>query len=126
MLPGDVLDIIDENDLIAPLTDYVLECSIRQMSEWQQHNLHLAVSVNMSARFIKDLSFPDRLERLLAQPDGVRRGRGSAGGTQYLASLNCERAQGYLLGPAVAAEKIESLCQTWRSIKSAPAKTSHL
>ena len=67
LLPGDFLAIIEENDLVTPLTDFVLESSIRQIADWRQRGLELGVSVNMSARFIKDLSFPDRLKRLLGQ-----------------------------------------------------------
>jgi EAL domain-containing protein (putative c-di-GMP-specific phosphodiesterase class I) len=69
LLPGDFLAVIEENELTAQLTDYVLEAAIRQVAEWQGRGLDLGVSVNMSARFFKDLSFPDRMKRLLAQYD---------------------------------------------------------
>lgn len=218
LLPGDFLAIIEENDLVVPLTDFVLESSIRQVAQWQQHGLKLDVSVNMSARFIEDLSFPDRLKRLLVQyqvpgpqltleltesaamadpanamdiflrlrmndvklaiddfgtgysslkqlyqlpfdelkidrtfvsglPDdeeaqtivGATIGlahalnlRVCAEGVEtraalnHLAGLNCERAQGFLISPAITPEKIETLCNKWRPIRMASPAASRL
>lgn len=69
LFPGDFLSVMEENDLITKLTDYVLEASIRQVADWHGRGLKIGVSVNMSARFFKDLSFPDRMKRLLAHYD---------------------------------------------------------
>lgn len=69
LLPGDFLPVIEENELTVQLTDYVLEAAIRQAAEWHGRGLELGVSVNMSARFFQDLSFPDRMKRLLEHYD---------------------------------------------------------
>ncbi|MEX2494803.1 MAG: EAL domain-containing response regulator [Woeseia sp.] len=46
---------------------------------------------------------------------------------KYLAGLDCERAQGFLISPAVAADKIEPLCsKKWRSTGKARANVSRL
>lgn len=216
--PGDFLAIIEENDLVVPLTDFVLESSIRQVAQWQQQGLKLDVSVNMSAQFIEDLSFPDRLKCLLARyqvpgpqltleltesaamadpanamdiflrlrmndvklaiddfgtgysslkqlyqlpfdelkidrtfvsgvPDDEEaqtivsatiglahalkltvcaEGVETQAALNYLASLNCERAQGFLISPAVTPEKIEALCNKWRPIRSAASSAARL
>ena len=218
LLPADFLAIIEENDLVAPLTDFVLESSIRQVAEWQRRGLKLGVSVNMSARFIEDLGFPDRLKRMLARYDvpgpqltleltesaamadlthamdiflrlrmndvrlaiddfgtgysslkqlyqlpfdelkidrafvaglpGDDEAKTIVGATiglahalnlmvcaegvetqaalKYLASLHCERAQGFLISPAVAPDKIESLCSKWRPIRKTSSNLQRL
>ncbi|MEX2257868.1 MAG: EAL domain-containing response regulator [Woeseia sp.] len=214
--PGDFLAIIEENDLTVPLTDFVLDTSIRQLAQWQKQGLKLDVSVNMSARFIEDLSFPDRLKRLLMSyqvpgrqltleltesaamanpanamdiflrlrmndvklaiddfgtgysslkqlyqlpfdelkidrtfvtglPDNAEakaivgatiglahalnlkvcaEGVETRAALNHLAKLNCQRAQGFLISPAVSPEKIGALCNKWRPIRKASSTGS--
>jgi EAL domain-containing protein (putative c-di-GMP-specific phosphodiesterase class I) len=64
--PSDFLDVIEDNDMTAQLTDFVVEAGVRQLAEWIQLGLPQSLSINMSALFLKDLSFPDRLKRLMA------------------------------------------------------------
>lgn len=67
VMPGEFLALAEESDLIGPLTDYVLQTSIHQISSWTKRGLDLSVAVNLSARLVGDLEFPDRLRQLLEE-----------------------------------------------------------
>lgn len=69
VMPGDFLPLAEQTELIGPLTDYVLQSSIREASGWMKRGLRRKLAVNLSARLIKDLDFPDRLKQLLAEHD---------------------------------------------------------
>lgn len=69
VMPSEFLALAEESDLIGPLTDYVLHTSILQVSSWMKRGLRRKVAVNLSARLIKDLDFPDRLRQLLEEHD---------------------------------------------------------
>ncbi len=66
VFPDAFIPLAQETGLIRPLTRYVLEEAVRQCREWQRAGLELAVSVNLSARNLLDVEFPDQVERLLA------------------------------------------------------------
>jgi diguanylate cyclase (GGDEF)-like protein len=66
VFPDAFIPLAQETGLIRPLTRYVLEEAVRQCREWQGAGLELAVSVNLSARNLLDVGFPDQVERLLA------------------------------------------------------------
>jgi diguanylate cyclase len=66
VFPDAFIPLAQETGLIRPLTRYVLEEAVRQCREWQGAGLELAVSVNLSARNLVDVEFPDQVERLLA------------------------------------------------------------
>lgn len=67
IMPSEFLALAEESDLIGPLTDYVLHTSILQVSSWMKRGHTRNVAVNLSARLIKDLDFPDRLRQLLEE-----------------------------------------------------------
>ena len=66
VFPDAFIPLAQETGLIRPLTRYVLEEAVRQCREWRDGGLELAVSVNLSARNLLDVEFPDQVERLLA------------------------------------------------------------
>lgn len=65
VMPGDFIPLAEETDLMKPLTLYVLEEAIKQVTEWRARGLELKVSVNVSARNLSDLSFPDDVRAVL-------------------------------------------------------------
>jgi diguanylate cyclase len=67
VFPDAFIPLAQETGLIRPLTRYVLEEAVRQSREWQLGGLELAVSVNLSARNLLDVEFPDQVERLLSE-----------------------------------------------------------
>jgi diguanylate cyclase (GGDEF)-like protein len=64
--PGDFIPLAERTGLITPLTHYVLKAALQQCRQWCQAGHELAVAVNVSARRLLDLSFPDEVAGLLA------------------------------------------------------------
>lgn len=58
IMPNDFIPLAEQTDLMKPLTLYVLDESIRQVSEWRARGLDMKVSVNISARNLSDIGFP--------------------------------------------------------------------
>jgi diguanylate cyclase (GGDEF)-like protein len=65
--PGDFIPLAERTGLIGPLTNYVLDAALRQCRDWRQAGHELSVAVNVSARSLLDLDFPDQVAGLLAR-----------------------------------------------------------
>jgi diguanylate cyclase len=65
--PGDFIPLAERTGLIGPLTQYVLDTALRQCRAWQQAGHELSMAVNVSARSLLDLAFPDQVASLLAR-----------------------------------------------------------
>lgn len=63
--PGEFIPLAEMSDLIQPLGLWVLENAIKQAKIWHEQGLSLVVSVNLSARNLLDLVFPQQIEILL-------------------------------------------------------------
>ena len=63
--PNDFIPLAEHTGLIEPLTMYVLDKALRQVSQWREQDLDLTVAVNMSPRNLLDLRFPEHVEDLL-------------------------------------------------------------
>ncbi len=55
----------EQTDLITALTDYIVDMAVRQIREWRDDGLEMAVAVNVSARNVHDLRFPARVRSAL-------------------------------------------------------------
>jgi diguanylate cyclase (GGDEF)-like protein/PAS domain S-box-containing protein len=70
LLPGEFLPLIEGNELIAHIGDWVLDQALAQMAAWRRAGLDLAVSVNIAAIHLQQEGFQTRLEeKLAAHPD---------------------------------------------------------
>jgi EAL domain-containing protein (putative c-di-GMP-specific phosphodiesterase class I) len=67
--PGEFMPLAERTGLIGPLTRYVLGAALRQCRAWQQTGQELSVAVNVSARSLLDLAFPDQVASLLARSE---------------------------------------------------------
>jgi EAL domain-containing protein (putative c-di-GMP-specific phosphodiesterase class I)/CHASE3 domain sensor protein len=65
--PGDFIPLAERTGLIGPLTHYVLDAALDQCSRWRRDGHELPVAVNVSARRLLDLAFPDEVAELLAR-----------------------------------------------------------
>jgi diguanylate cyclase len=65
--PGDFIPLAERTGLITPMTHYVLDAALRQCNTWRQAGHELAVAVNVSARRLLDLEFPDEVAGLLTR-----------------------------------------------------------
>ena len=63
--PGDFIPLAERTGLIGPLTHYVLDAALHQCHDWRQDGHELPVAVNISARRLLDLDFPDEVAGLL-------------------------------------------------------------
>ena len=62
--PDEFIELAEENGLIGRLTDWVVSAAAAQTAQWRtERGLLLNVAVNISARDVEGLDFPDRLER---------------------------------------------------------------
>src|SRR6266545_667309 len=65
--PVEFIPLAERTGLIGPLTNYVLDAALHQCCAWQQTGHELSVAVNVSARRLLDLEFPDEVAGLLAR-----------------------------------------------------------
>jgi diguanylate cyclase (GGDEF)-like protein len=66
--PGKFIPIAEENGLILPIGDWVLETACRQMKDWLEAGLPLRhISVNVSPRQFRHANFVSQVKRVLAQ-----------------------------------------------------------
>jgi diguanylate cyclase (GGDEF)-like protein len=67
LAPVEFIPLAERTGLIGPLTNYVLDAALRQCRDWQQAGHELGIAVNVSARSLLDLDFPDQVADLLAR-----------------------------------------------------------
>jgi diguanylate cyclase len=63
--PNEFIPLAERTGLIGPLTHYVLDEALRQGRQWADAGHELTVAVNVSARRLLDLEFPDEVAALL-------------------------------------------------------------
>ncbi len=73
--PGEFIPLIEHENLIVQLGEWVLQETLRQLAEWHTQGIHLPVSVNIAARQFLSGSFNANLADMLAhhQPGLERR-----------------------------------------------------
>jgi diguanylate cyclase len=64
--PAEFIPLAERTGLITPLTHYVLDAALHQCRDWRRAGHELAVAVNVSARRLLDLAFPDEVAATLA------------------------------------------------------------
>jgi EAL domain-containing protein (putative c-di-GMP-specific phosphodiesterase class I) len=65
--PGEFIPLAERTGLIQPLTHYVLDAALGQCHQWRQAGHELSVAVNVSARRLLDLDFPDQVAATLTR-----------------------------------------------------------
>ena len=65
--PDKFLPLAEESGLIADLTDFVFRAAMEQARVWFANGLYMELAVNLSAQFLTDLEFPDRLLTLIKE-----------------------------------------------------------
>lgn len=65
ILPGQFVHLAEHSGLIKPLTYWVLRQALRQVSAWCEAGFELPVSVNLSARNLRDPEFVNKINALL-------------------------------------------------------------
>jgi EAL domain-containing protein (putative c-di-GMP-specific phosphodiesterase class I) len=67
LYPKDFIGLAEQSGLIVEVTDFVLRASMEQARVWSAHGLYMELGVNLSAQFLSDLKFPDRLLALIRE-----------------------------------------------------------
>jgi EAL domain-containing protein (putative c-di-GMP-specific phosphodiesterase class I) len=63
--PGEFVPAAEKTGLIAPLTRYVLDEALGQLSRWRSEGHRVSVAVNLSMRNLHDTTLPEQVARLL-------------------------------------------------------------
>ncbi|MBN2331719.1 MAG: EAL domain-containing protein [Deltaproteobacteria bacterium] len=66
MPPDDFIPLAERTGLIRPLTNMVIDQSLKQVAAWQAAGYDLGVTINISARVLLDPQFPDMLIGMMA------------------------------------------------------------
>jgi EAL domain-containing protein (putative c-di-GMP-specific phosphodiesterase class I) len=67
LYPKDFIGLAEQSGLIVEVTDFVFRASMEQARVWFAHGLYMELGVNLSAQFLSDLKFPDRLLALIRE-----------------------------------------------------------
>lgn len=67
LYPGEFLSMVEQENLMTEMTDYVLTEALRQVGHWHARGLHVGLAVNLAVRNVTDLNFPDRLSDVLRE-----------------------------------------------------------
>ncbi len=63
--PAEFIPLAEDNDLIAPLTSWVLDRALKDHKAWRSRGMTLDLAINLSARHLRDQGFVfDLLERI--------------------------------------------------------------
>jgi len=65
--PSDFIPLAQHTGLIRPLTLHVIGEALRQCRRWHDDGLDVSIAVNVAARNLLDLDFPESVRRLVAE-----------------------------------------------------------
>jgi EAL domain-containing protein (putative c-di-GMP-specific phosphodiesterase class I) len=67
LYPKDFIGLAEDTGLIVEVTDFVFRAAMEQARVWFAHGLYMELGMNLSAQFLSDLKFPDRLLSLVRE-----------------------------------------------------------
>jgi EAL domain-containing protein (putative c-di-GMP-specific phosphodiesterase class I) len=65
--PSEFIGLAEESGLIVGLTDYVFRTAMDQTRAWLHKGMVMTLGLNLSAEFLNDLEFPDRMVALIKE-----------------------------------------------------------
>jgi diguanylate cyclase (GGDEF)-like protein/PAS domain S-box-containing protein len=69
LVPFEFIPVIEHDDLIIALGEWTIQEALRQLAEWHEAGFNIQISVNISARQLRNQDFPERLQAMLAGYD---------------------------------------------------------
>jgi diguanylate cyclase (GGDEF)-like protein len=69
LAPARFVPLVEQTALIGPITLHVIDRALAQMAAWRRLGLHVAMSVNLSARNLLDPELPHQIQDLLRRHD---------------------------------------------------------
>ncbi|HEY2670504.1 MAG TPA: bifunctional diguanylate cyclase/phosphodiesterase [Rugosimonospora sp.] len=67
LAPGEFIDVLENSELVAPFTRYVLDRAVALAADWAAQGLSVPISVNLSARSLLDVRLPNEIAQLLVR-----------------------------------------------------------
>ncbi|MEI7841576.1 MAG: EAL domain-containing protein [Gallionellaceae bacterium] len=67
--PSEFIPLLEHDDLIITMGEWVIREALRQLAEWRQLGLDLTVGINIAARQLHQNCFTEHLAKLLAEYD---------------------------------------------------------
>jgi diguanylate cyclase (GGDEF)-like protein len=67
LYPSEFIGLAEQTELIGDITEQVLRLAFKQCATWRRHGHNLRMAVNISARNLQDLHFPQRVQGLLVE-----------------------------------------------------------
>jgi diguanylate cyclase (GGDEF)-like protein len=67
LLPADFIGVVEQSELVAPFTRYVVDRALRLAASWSEEGLDVPVAVNLSARSLLDRRLPVDIAELLGR-----------------------------------------------------------
>jgi diguanylate cyclase (GGDEF)-like protein len=67
LYPSEFIGLAEQTELIGDITEQVLRLALKQCATWRRHGHNLRMAVNISARNLQDLHFPQRVQDLLVE-----------------------------------------------------------
>ena len=65
--PAEFIPMVEDSDLIQPMTDHVLRAALTHQRQWREDGLVLPVAVNVATQCLADSGLPERTFALLAE-----------------------------------------------------------
>ncbi len=65
--PGDFIPVAELSNIIQPLTEWVVRRALEQAREWQEKDINLTMSVNLSARNLINMRCAESISALLSE-----------------------------------------------------------
>jgi diguanylate cyclase (GGDEF)-like protein len=91
LAPPRFIPLVEQTALIGPLTLYVIDAALAQLSVWREQGIELEMSVNLSARNLLDPALAERVAELLRR-HGVPAGMLTVEVTESAAMADPDRA----------------------------------
>ncbi len=66
VMPGEFISAAEENGLLVPINEWVMQVAFKQLKEWLEISPHLRVSINLSARQLHNPNFPQEISKMMA------------------------------------------------------------
>jgi diguanylate cyclase (GGDEF)-like protein len=67
LYPAEFIGLAEQTELIGPITERILRHALQQSTTWRRAGLDLRVAVNISARNMQDIRFPDLVGSLIRE-----------------------------------------------------------
>jgi EAL domain-containing protein (putative c-di-GMP-specific phosphodiesterase class I) len=63
--PDQFVPLAEQTGLIKPLTRWVIERAVKEMADWHRQGIQIGVSINISARNLREVNFGEQIQDLL-------------------------------------------------------------